>query len=152
MNSQVLLLGALWLASRQAFGATCLDKAGKTIPIRVADKAEYTKMQYGRPWPNPEISVSVEGFAVMGLSRVWSRSLTFEDTLVTLDQLGCDAWPFGAVVQLSESGLGSGTPEVQPDIRARLERLKAALEHKGMRHHSKCDDQKWSEAPRHKRI
>ncbi len=84
MNSQVLLLGALWLACTQAFGATCQDKAGKTIPIRVADKAEYSKLS----WANPDISVSVEGFAVMVRpSKVWSRSLTFEDTLVTLDQL-----------------------------------------------------------------
>src|SRR5665213_2125430 len=129
MNSQVLLMGALWLASMPAFGATCQDKAGKTIPIRVADKDEYSKLS----WANPDISVSVEGFAVMVRpSKVWSRSLTFEDTLVTVDQLSCDAWPFGAVVQLSESGLGSGTPEVAPDIRARLERLKAALEHKGI--------------------
>lgn len=134
MNSQVLVLGALWLACTPGFGATCQNKAGKTIPIRVAERAEYSKIRDGLLWPNPSIVILEKGFAVLVRpSNVWGRSLTFEDTLITLDQQSCDAWTFGAVVWLSETDIRSSySADAEADMKNRLERLKDAFERRGI--------------------
>jgi hypothetical protein len=130
MNSHVLVLGALWLASTQGFGATCQDKAGKTVPIRLADKAEYSTIQ---EWENPRLLVSrVEGFSFMVRpSKVWGPSIAFDATLVTLDEQSCDAWPLGAVVELQSAG-GLSPAFDEAEAEKRMLRLKDALERKGI--------------------
>ena len=130
MNRQVLALGGLWLTCTVAFGATCINKDGKTIPVRAADKAEYFPVRDW--WPNPHITVTEgDGFTI-ALSPSMKREpgLTFEEALTRLDHLSCDQWKFGAVVFLGENGLHS--PASDDRMEEDMLRLKDALERKGI--------------------
>jgi hypothetical protein len=129
MNRDVSVLGALWLTCTLGFGATCQNNAGKTIPIRVANKAEYLPVQDW--WPNPSIGATEKGFTIaLSPSMKPGSSLSFEEALTALDHQNCDKWKFGAVVLLSQTV--HGRPALSDHIEEEMLRFKDALEREGV--------------------
>jgi hypothetical protein len=134
MNQGTGLMLLLGVISPMALGSTCKDKAGNSVPIRAAERAEYRAIQDGHLWPNPYVLVSEkDGLAVIvSPSKDWQGGLTYEQVINLLDQQSCESWPFGAVVWMSIGGglAGLSSKSAELNMTVRTTKLKNALEDK----------------------
>ena len=83
------------------------DAAARIQAIPAADPQKYHDVRESKAWRNPYLIVKPDGVALLDVSNNEERYVDPNQLSQVLAQLPPSAWPYGRVVAVTESGVGS---------------------------------------------
>ena len=140
MMNRVWAAAVLTICAATVLAALPLQQES-TVPVArlnsrigAADKRRFQSIQDARSWRNPYLVIRADGIEVIATSLPTGRTtVAFTDLQRTLINLPVNAWPYGRVVVVEDTGLrasdGSDEEPINRNRAAALNILKALRVH-----------------------
>ena len=110
------ICAATALAARPTQGDTTAPRGRLNPRIAAADKQRYKSIQDAKAWLNPYLVIGADGIEVIAKSiPSGSKTVASADLRRTLIELPVDAWPYGRVAALQDTGLRAADRNGVPD-------------------------------------
>ena len=132
-NPVMTLMLAIWAAAVPVASPLTKQFAGQPERlhpnIAAADRQKYKSINDAKLWRNPYLVIKADGIEVISRAIPSGRkTVQAADLVRTLIDLPVDAWPYGKVVAVQDTGIRAADRSNDEAIRRNHEAVAAALE------------------------